>query len=154
MIFFSLSARAKLQSLLKEFSPNDPPCVLVLAGAGEALPSIAQTLSKEAQTEIVTATQLPNALQKGKVYLVDSAQHVDAIWSQFGSKRETSVFVFGKLAPKTSSKILAWGDIHLILEDLGGGKATAELSEVAADILPATSYTYVSHAFFAKKKAA
>ena len=62
--------------------------------------------------------------------------------------KPTSFLVYGKTSKHAGAKILEWDNAHLLVEDLN---YVCELSEIASDVVPATSFAYMSSEFLSKK---
>ena len=90
---------------------------------------------------------LPASFAPDTIYLADFKKLYDSVCSRNKSK-PTSWLVFGKTSKHASEKILEWDNGHLLVEDLN---YKCELTEVAADVVPATSFAYMSCDWLSKK---
>jgi chemotaxis protein methyltransferase CheR len=159
VVVLSLSHRKKLKSLLAEFATAHAPTILLVEGSAGALSGMGSILSKETGKTITFCEQTPDQLGKDSIYLMDLATQVGPVWDKFGANRKVSVMVFGDLSAGSSQKLLKYEGAQLILEDIGGGKGTKNLMDVASDVVLATSFAYLSSEFLAagsegRKKAA
>ncbi len=84
----------------------------------------------------------PGAVSVGEIAMVAKATN--------NFKGKVSVLVFG--APKGYPELLRHNQIQVIAEDLGGGKAQEPYASRADDIVPVTSFSFLSQQYFAKKE--
>ncbi|MCK6595178.1 MAG: hypothetical protein L6Q33_08265, partial [Bacteriovoracaceae bacterium] len=63
-----------------------------------------------------------------------------------------SMIVYGMMSKHMANDLLKWNNAHLLLEDLGKKEmAKHPLADVAADIVPPTSFAYMSTHFLGSK---
>ena len=149
VVCFSLSARERVKNLLKEFQGDQPSCVLMVEGGALALPAVADYLTRETGKKVQYSENSPTQFEPNTIFLVDLASSVDIV-QKTALKKETSVLVFGELAKLSAERLLLFRGAHLVLEDLGGGKGSQILQDVANDIVLSTSFSYLSDEYFCK----
>jgi chemotaxis protein methyltransferase CheR len=147
VVAFNLSQRARLRPLFAELGGDQPPCLLLVDGAKDALPAMAAILSKEAGQAVTHSDAVPEDLAPGEIYLLDLLSQTQDVVNRFGTDRRCSILVYGELSKNSSSKLLAFPDPQLLLEDLGAGHATEHLKEHATDIVLPSSFAYLSDSF-------
>jgi chemotaxis protein methyltransferase CheR len=145
VVVMSLSHRGKLRTLFSEFVGAQPPMVILVEGAKEALDVTAPLLSKEAGTAIIHAEAFPRS---GQIVLMDFKTHADAVFGKFSRGKSTSILVYGEVSKQACEKIILCKGAQIVLEDLGGAKGTSGLMRAASDVVPATSFGYLSNEFF------
>jgi chemotaxis protein methyltransferase CheR len=147
MVVFNLSQRARLRALFTQLSGKQPPCILLVDGAKDALPAMATVLSKEIGHPVTHLDTVPDELEPGDIYLLDLLSQTQEVINHFGSTRRCSIMVYGELSKNSCRKLLAFPDPQLLLEDLGESRATEHLKEHATDIVLPTSFAYLSDTF-------
>ncbi len=150
VVVMSLSQRSKLRGLFAELIGPQPPTFILVDGGGEALAAMIPILTKVAGKVISFAETLPKDPESGKVYLMDLDTHAKALFEQNGKGHPTSILVYGEVPQASAEKILQFQGAHLLLEDLGGAKGTASLMDAANDVVPATSFPYMSIEFLSQ----
>lgn len=148
VILFSLSERKSLHRLLGEFKGNQPPTVLVLAGAKEALPGIAEVLKTQIGKSVSLALNA-TSLNANDVLLSD-IEELEPFYNKFCAERSTSILVFGNPSKAVAKRLMVFRNAHLVLQDLGKGEGAASLKELANDVVLPSSFAYLSDAFLAK----
>ena len=142
-----LSERKAFKRLAQEFKGTQPPMLLVVEGVKDALAGVAQALSSE-MGRPVTPVENAAKLDPGQIYVVD-AQNLDAFFTKHGSGRLVSILVFGNPSKATAQKLMVFPKAQLVLQDLGMGKGSAALAEVATDVVIPSSFAYLSDAYLA-----
>ncbi len=154
VVYFPLSARAKLKTFLNEFKTAQPHTVLLVDGAKDALPTFAELLTKETGKKVVYSAECPVDLKSNELTLLDASSGTQKLWETHGKKRKTSILVFGDVSAAGAEKLLQFQSAQLVLEDLGQGKGAKSLMEVASDVVPFTSFSYLSVEFFCEDEKA
>ena len=152
VIVMALSHRKKLKALLTELKAHPAPTVILVEGSKEALAGMSSVLARETGHKIDFCDQIPTQLGATDLHLMDLASQSAPLWTTFGKTHRFSVLVYGDLSQASSQRLLQFEGAHLVLEDLGGGKATKHLAEVAADVVLATSFAYLSTEFLSDAK--
>jgi chemotaxis protein methyltransferase CheR len=150
IISLHLSARKKLKAFLNDLHGTLPHCVLLVEGAEAALPHFAELLSKETGKKIVYSSQVPTELKPNEFTILDLASSAQKLWETQAKKKKTSVLVFGDVSKGGAEKLLSFEGAQLILEDLGSGKGSKALMDVANDVGPSTSFAYLSTEFLSE----
>ncbi len=152
----ALSARKKFAGFLRELlGMSQPPVVVLVEGAGSALDSFAQQLSRETGRPVRASEDVPEKLNPSEIVLVDLRKQMQSLWSRHAVSRKVSVLVYGELSAPASRALLsvlrssAGARSQLLLEDIGGGRGAKELMSSASDVVPATSFAYLSSDYLA-----
>jgi chemotaxis protein methyltransferase CheR len=149
LIVMPLSSRPKLKALLREFqSEKQPPTLILVDGAKDSLPVLAEVVSKETGFKMVGG-DLPAKVSPGELFLVDFPGSVSKIAESHGKGKKVSIMVFGDISKIGAEKLMVFPGAQLLLEDLGSGKGATALMDVANDVLPFTSFPYLSNEYFA-----
>lgn len=132
LLVFGLGELSACAKVIKELGGTKVPLFLAIEGADAILSSVAERLVAE-------SGQPAGAFTLGALPAMAAAAKGRAL---------TSVMVFGEISRHGGDQLLAFSGAQLLLEDLGEGKATAPLAEVATDILPSSSFAYLASQFF------
>jgi chemotaxis protein methyltransferase CheR len=152
LLIGSLSSRQKMKWMLDECrQATEPPIVLVLDGAKDALLSATDVLKKDLGVNVLTSDQVPQSLEVGKVYAIDLKTQLEGLRALCLQGRRVSMCVFGDVTKASVEKLLAWDGAHLILEDIDKGKGAKLLMDIASEVVPVTSFEYISSNFLSKK---
>jgi chemotaxis protein methyltransferase CheR len=150
LVILPLSSRAKLKNLFQETPGVQPATLLFVEGSKEAIPALAETLSKETGQKIVGATEIPTTLLPNQIYLMDLGSALPQVALAHSKSKKASILVYGDLSKGSADKILQYSGAHLLLEDLGSGRGAKALQDIASDTVPHTSFGYMSCEYFSK----
>ena len=137
LLVFGLGEFDACAKVVKELGPLNLKVWLTVEGADAMLPSIAERISAESRQKVT--------MEDGVFQLLPFRAACEAL----SKKPQKSVMVFGEIAKHGAEQVLSLIGAQLLLADLGAGKGTAALAEVASDVLPASSFTYLAQQFFA-----
>lgn len=149
VIAISLSQRSHLKKLFAELTGVQPPTIILIDGAREALGAVAPVLSKECSANIMYGDSFPAELKAGDIWLMDFATHAKALVEQYGAQRKTSILVYGEVSKGSAQRLAGFSGAQLVLEDLGKGRGCEALMEIASDVVLPTSFAYLSTEFLA-----
>lgn len=147
VIVSTISDQKKVVHLFKEIKGAQPPTVMFYEGQDNLLVALKDELSLKIPFKVEVLDSLSSELEAGKVYLADFSKMFDEIKRKY-SMRPTSMMVYGKCSKHAGEKLIHWSDAHLLVEDLN---YKCEISDVATDIVPATSFAYMSCEYLSKK---
>ncbi|NUM87842.1 MAG: response regulator [Bdellovibrionales bacterium] len=148
VVFCSLADRARVGSFLKDLgATGQPPCVLLVEGGADGAHLVAKQGSVEWGRGIVDVDSaarsgtLPD-LKAGGTY-VASLGAVEALRGAL-SGRAVSALVFGVASKQAAEAVVALSaagaSFHLLVE----GVEDSPLNDAADDVVPATSFAYMS----------
>lgn len=150
MFVMSLSHRGKVRALLNALSGPQPPTVLLLSGAKDNMPALADMLSKEFSRVVQYSDRIPESLETGSCYLLDLNSQADVLASGAARGKKISISVFGEVSKLAASKVLSFQGAQLLLEEIGNQRGTETLMEAADDVTPGTSFVYLSDEYFSR----
>lgn len=147
VILSSLSDKAKVQSIIKELGTNQPPTFILFDGVKDTLEGFAKSIGFKNKAISSWPT---NMLTPDEVYIADAKQFS----SQLSSKVKeipASILVMGEVSPNLKGVIEKWKKAQVLLEDLGPkGNLQSPFKTLSTDIVPATSFAYMSIEFLSK----
>ncbi len=146
VIYSSITDQKKVESFFKEVHGDQPATVMFFEGQDNILAALKEEFSKKTSMNVELIDELPSNFEKNTIYLSDFKKNYDLICNANKAKR-TSFIVYGKASKHASEKILEWDNAHLLVEDLN---YVCELTEIATDVVPATSFAYMSGDFLHK----
>ena len=148
IIFASYSEIPKLTKFFGECASKEPATIIFSEGQDNLLKGFKDNLKTKYSVDILDT--VPAKLDESKIYLSDFGKNFDTVSKNFANY-EVSVIVFGTVSKLVIPKLLSWKNLHLLAEDTGA--LDSELRELAADVVPFTSFAYMSNVFFAKNGA-
>lgn len=149
---FSASQRSKLKTILAEFKGDQPPSVLLLDGAKDMMPQIAELLSKDLGKKVTWQEGPLPSLNPGGLHLLHLETQTQPVIDLSRKSLRVSVLVLGEISKKSGTKLLGFSGAQLVLEDLGKKTGSEGLTEVASDIIPWTSLAYLSTEYLCQDK--
>lgn len=150
IIFSSISDLPKLKRMMSEFVGTQPPTVVLFEGHGEIVEAFTKEAAKEF-TKKVSYIESSNDLKENEIYFADFKKMYGTLLKDHG-KKPCSMIVYGMVSKHMGQDILKWEEAHLLLEDLGKKEMVKHpLQEVAFDIVPPTSFAYMSTNFLGSK---
>jgi chemotaxis protein methyltransferase CheR len=149
VIVAGLGDLAKIKALLNEVDGPQPPTHILIEGATGALEGLCKKLTSETKTpvelkELVSAREKP-----GRVVVSDFKKGIDDVRKVYASAH-ASILAFGGISKHAADKLRDWKGSRIILEDIGGERKHGLLAS-AADLVPATSFAYLSCSHLAEE---
>lgn len=148
IIVCNYSSLPKVNNYLKEFDGNQPPSFILVEGNSQMLDLIKEEVSVSSKYKLESLEETREDYLNNSIYISDLDRFFDE--NSNALKRKVSVCVFGTCSDKASEKIMGISDLHLLIEDLGEVKY--ELTEVAHDSFPTTSFYHISTEHLSKEK--
>jgi chemotaxis protein methyltransferase CheR len=142
----TFSDKNKIINFFNELEGSQPPTIMFFEGQGELIEAYGEDLKTEIKHQIHYLDDASIEMQPGHIYLADFKEHYDLILKRFET-RKTSIIIFGKCSQHASNKVLEWGNAQLLVEDLG---VECEMTDVATDVVPTTSFAYMSTEYLSK----
>ncbi len=146
-IYSSISDQKKLEKFFGELEGDQPPTIMFFEGQDNILMALKDEWSKKIKFDVEVIDDASGEFKKNVVYITDFKKTYDDLCSAHKSK-PSSFLVFGKTSKHAGEKILEWDNAHLLVEDIN---YVCELSEIATDVVPTTSFAYMSCEFLSKK---
>jgi len=145
----TISDRPKLKMFFNELKGDQPPTYIFMEGADSALQAFKKKLQGEISSSFTILLEPPKSPTPNQIYLLDFSKQFEPLTSNL--KKATSVvLVFGTVSKHAVAKLSSWKNGSLILEDVAD--APSQLKSNASDILPWTSFAYVSCDLLEKAK--
>ncbi len=145
-ILSSFSDKKKVTRFFNELQGSQPPTIMFFEGQGELVEAFGKELKGQVKHQVHYVDDPSMEFTPGHIYLADFKEHYDSILKRFETRKST-ILVFGKCSPHASNKVLEWGNAQLLVEDLG---VDCEMTDVATDVVPATSFAYMSTEYLSK----
>jgi chemotaxis protein methyltransferase CheR len=158
VLILPLSARTRLQAIFKDVKASgEPPTLILIEGSPQAMASFNGEISKLTSRSTLLLDKLPDGgtLKADQIYCADF-KTVFADLHTAHAKTPTSLLVLGEVSQHAAREIQAWragqkgNRAQLVLEDLGGNQGCKALMASASDVVPATSFIYLSCEFLCK----
>ena len=151
IIMASIADVPKIVSFFTEANCIQPPTIVFLEGYGEVLEALVNEHRYKFKQRIHHLKEGTKKLDTDSIYFCDSRKMMKAL--QFDhSKKATSILCYGIISVWASQELSFWRMSHIVLEDYGHGENIRHpLYGKASDIVPSTSFYYLSHQFLGKK---
>ena len=147
VIYSSVADQKKVLKFFGELHDKQPPTVMFFEGQDNILQALSEDMKSKLKYKLEVIDVMPASFSPDTIYLADFKKLYDSVCIKNKSK-PTSWVIFGKTSKHASEKILEWDNGHLLVEDLN---YKCELTEVAADVVPTTSFAYMSCDWLSKK---
>lgn len=154
VISASLSHRKHLRTFFSESIGPQPPAILLLSGAKDAIHEFAKILSKETGKPFNHIDTIPAELKLNEVYLIDAKAGITGLTAICERMEKTSVVVYGEATKSLSDKLKLLPNTQIIIEDHGSHTDKNPLKSAAQFVVPCTSFAYHSIEYLSEKKAA
>lgn len=143
----SIADQKKVVKFFHELHGKQPPTLMLFEGQDNLLEAIKEELGDKIRYPVEIVDSVDGKFEPGKVYLGDFKKVYSSALNHH-KDLTTSVVVFGQCSKHSGDQLLEWDNAQLLLEDVGVSSA---LSEVATDIVPPTSFAYMSSEFLSRK---
>ena len=148
VVLAGLGDKKKLSALLAELSGPQPASIVFIEGAENALFLFAKELGGASSTTVSVVGDDITPLESGKIYVADFKKCFARTQKRYVPLR-ASFLIYGEISKHASAAVAEWvasskvsSGASLLLEDLGA--RNSDLMTVAADIVPSTSFAYMS----------
>ncbi len=151
VIACGLSDGKKLVAFFRELQGDQPPTAVLLDGSEAVFDGFAAQLRSQIRfsVELGSTVDFKGKLKKNAIVLISPAGVGKALFEQ-NQNVPTSILVYGRASEKTSSLLAFWMKSHILVEDLGDSDKKNVLVRMARDIVPATSFAFMSCEFLSK----
>jgi chemotaxis protein methyltransferase CheR len=147
----SISDMKKVKEFFKCATGSQPTTIVFFEGQEEILGSLAAEYSKDFGMSVSIWDNTQSNLKVGEIYFADSKKWCKEL-AEKNKHMKTSIMCFGNVSKANSELLLNWKNAQLLLEDLGeANNKKSQLKDVASDIVPVTSFAYMSNVYLAKK---
>ncbi|WP_127714644.1 CheR family methyltransferase [Halobacteriovorax sp. HLS] len=146
VIVSSLSDQKKVVKYFHELHGKQPATLMLFEGQDNLLAAIQEELSDKLRFPVEILDSVDAKLEPGKVYLADFKKAFKPAYEQHKDQK-SSILVFGQCSSHSAEQLLEWSDAQLLIEDVG---VSSSLNEVATDIVPTTSFAYMSSEYLSR----
>lgn len=151
LILGSLSDLPMLKAFFHDLDNSQPPTMICFEGQGEILEGIVREHQRDFKKNVVFFESMDTKLEANTIYFVDFKKFFPLIHSKYGTY-PTSILAYGNTSTHAAKQVKEWKGCELLLEDLGE-KANLKhpLKIYSKDVVPATSFPYMSCRFLSQK---
>jgi chemotaxis protein methyltransferase CheR len=147
----SLSDLSALKQFFGETDNSQPPSLVFFEGQGEILEGILKEHQRDFKKDVVLFENIDMKLEANKIYFVDFKKYFSMIHKKYSSV-PTSIMTYGNTSSHAAKMLSQWKGVELLLEDLGEkGNMKHPLKAYATDVVPATSFPYMSCRYLSMK---
>ena len=150
VIVAGLADQSKLKDFFQGLKGMQPPTLILIDGAENAIPAFVKNIGSRFGSPLSLVETKLTAMLPGTIHVGSFHSLIDEAKASYG-QRPTSLLVYGESTAAAKAKILQWNGAHLVVEDLGDGAVGNSLADVANDIVPHTSFPYLSMQFMSRK---
>lgn len=151
VVMASISDVPALKSFARELDMSQPATVVFFEGHGEILEAFVKENASAFSKPVVYMTSPEMAIEPNKIYFADFKSSF-AAFNRKHAALPCSVLVYGNISAHAAKAVGVWKNAHFLLEDLGDkGNKQHPLKAVAADVVPATSFPYMSCRYLSTK---
>lgn len=143
----SISDQRKVVKFFHDLHGAQPATLMLFEGQDNLLEALKEDMSDKIKYPVEVVDKISMKFEPGKVYIADFKKVFDQAYEHYSDAR-TSVMIFGQCSKHNEDKILNWGNVQLLLEDIG---VNSSLSDVATDVVPVTSFAYMSSEYLSRK---
>jgi chemotaxis protein methyltransferase CheR len=147
----SLSDLSALKSFFGDTDNSQPPSLIFFEGQGEILEGIAKEHQRDFKKDVVLFENMDTKLEANKIYFVDFKKFFTMIHKKYATT-PTSIMCYGNTSSHAAKLVGDWRGVELLIEDLGEkGNMKHPLKAQATDVVPATSFPYMSCRYLSTK---
>ena len=147
----SLSDLPMFKAFFNETDNSQPPTFIFFEGAGEILEGMVKEHQRDFKKSVVFFDSMDTKLAPNTIYFVDFKKYFSMIHKKYGTM-PTSIMCYGNTSAHAAKQVTEWRGVELLLEDLGEkGNAKHPLKAFASDVVPATSFPYMSCRYLSTK---
>jgi chemotaxis protein methyltransferase CheR len=147
VILGTLSDKKRIISLVNEFGVSQIATFILL----DAKNIQEHQLSKDLPLKCELISNWPSQINKDGFYIAEANSMLNKISKHF-KDLQTSIMIFGEISTKLEPLIKEWQTRQILIEDLGTKRnGKNHLKAIANDVVPATSFAYMSSEYLGKK---
>lgn len=150
ILIVSLKDKEKLLATLNHWGDRSPATVLFFEGHSNLLAGIQKDFKENYQKDTILLSECSGDILAGNIYIADLNDSFAGLYMKQQSK-ETNILIFGRPSNNCFDLVKKWNDAYIIIEDLGDEQQN-KLKLWASDIMPVTSFAYMSDLHFVKKE--
>jgi len=150
-VMASISDVPALKAFVRELDHAQPPTVIFFEGHGEILEAFVKENASGFSKPALFMNSPEMKIEPGKIYFAD----FKTCFAPFHKKYATypcSILVYGSMSAHAAKMVSEWRNTEMLLEDLGEkGNKSHPLKGSATDVVPATSFSYMSCRYLSTK---
>lgn len=147
----SLSDLPTFKAFFNETDNSQPPTFIFFEGAGEILEGIVKEHQRDFKKTVVFFENIDMKLSPNTIYFADFKKYFSLIHKKYGAL-PTSIMCYGNTSSHAAKQVAEWRGIELLLEDIGEkGNLKHPLKIYSSDVVPATSFPYMSCRYLSTK---
>jgi chemotaxis protein methyltransferase CheR len=151
IIFASIADMPKIKKLSRELDTKQPPTIVFFEGHGEILEAVAKENSPGFKHAVEYVDKDIFKLEMNKFYFADFKTIYPIVFKKYSSA-PCSLLSFGGLSHHAGKMIGEWKGVQLLVEDVNAAANKKHpLSPFSTDIVPATSFAYMSCRYLSTK---
>ncbi|MDO9182614.1 MAG: response regulator, partial [Bacteriovorax sp.] len=147
----SISDLPRMKAFFNEVDKSQPSTIIFFEGHGEILEAIAKEHAKDFKQEVIFLEKLDTKIEPNKIYFADFKTNFKNINTKYATY-PCSILAFGSISTHAAKVVADWKNVQLLLEDLGEkGNKSHPLMAYSTDVVPATSFPYMSCRYLSTK---
>lgn len=151
IVVTSVGQRVKVARLLAELKYEvQPPTVILVEGGTNLISGFAKSVARDSGVEVRSDEEGAAKLQAKQVQALDIERFASEMKALYPN-RQVSILVYGDVTAGTRTLLQRWSDAQILVEDLGSEWSQSPLAKMATDIVPATSFGYMSTHFLSER---
>lgn len=147
LLVSNYSSLKKLNAYFVEFTGNEPATFILCEGNSQMLQILKDGLVIDSKYRVELLEDEREEYLNNTIYICDLDNFFDK--NKNALEKKISTCVFGSCSNKAAESIMNIDNLHLLIEDLGEEKY--DLTEVANDVFPCTSFYHISTEHLSKE---
>ena len=150
-ILASISDLLKIKYFFNELDNSQPSIFVFFEGQNEILGALIEEHKKDFKQQIVLYEGPNTKIEPNKIYFADFKSWYLEVHRKY-TNYPSSLLVLGCVSKHSARVVSEWKNAQLLLEDLGEqGNDTHPLKAFSTDVVPATSFSYMSCRYLSTK---
>jgi chemotaxis protein methyltransferase CheR len=153
-VIANYSTWPQVADFLKECSrgfASTPPTIIFVEGGQPLLEAYAKELGARSGLSVSVLTKQPAVPTNSTISIADFAESFDSLATS-AANRKASIVILGSISSHGARRVSQWKNAQVLLEDplQSGIPLNSDLRAIATDIVPSTSFAYLSNRFLRK----
>jgi chemotaxis protein methyltransferase CheR len=150
-ILASISDLPKIKYFFSELDNSQPSTFIFFEGQNEILGALTEEHKKDFKQQVVLYEGPHIKIEPNKIYFADFKSWYLEVHKRY-TNSPSSLLVLGCVSKHSARVASEWKNAQLLLEDLGEkGNETHPLKAFSTDVVPATSFAYMSCRYLSTK---
>ncbi|MGZ3787567.1 MAG: CheR family methyltransferase [Bacteriovorax sp.] len=147
----SLSDLSVIKAFSRSLDHSQPPTFVFFEGHGEILEAVAREHAHEFKQKVIYFSHPEMKVEPNCIYFADFKTHFFNVSKKY-SGVPCSILAYGAVSVHAAKMVGEWKNAQLLLEDLGEKvNRNHPLKAISSDVVPATSFSYMSCRFLSAK---